>query len=380
MNLKGPIFCTFLGFNLRHWSPKMTYHWFEVEKTAAMCISMSSLLPLSGAADRTGCFHLPLEPLLWLADCTLRWRGAGVVGSEAGLVPAGWGWETSAIPNDIIRGRKYETRRFNNIFVSMDWVKGSQNDCFHTLRVPTDPFKKLLIVKAQKMYFTQYGPFRGNSADQIEDVWRFNGSLVKQEVLYLVNRKKPNGWLPSSWTVVLVFFLFFLSVFLYEYSIWCKRKLYYLSDFYKVMYIYTAGGIFVCTSVRRVLCLLFVWWLFVHRYNGLHWCTTFINLMTTHSSSGSTLSITHHSHVRGNLGFSVLPKDTSAWEVVETGSNRPPFRSISWPHAETNGTIWRHRMIIYSLLHNYLGTWWSDHTHLWNQDTVICNLECGSGL
>ena len=34
-------------------------------------MSMSSLLPLSGAADRTGCFLLPLEPLLWLADCTL---------------------------------------------------------------------------------------------------------------------------------------------------------------------------------------------------------------------------------------------------------------------------------------------------------------------
>ena len=50
---------------------KMIYQWFTVEKTAAMCISMSSLLPLSGAADRTGCFCPPLEPLLWLADCTL---------------------------------------------------------------------------------------------------------------------------------------------------------------------------------------------------------------------------------------------------------------------------------------------------------------------
>ena len=43
---------------------KMIYHWFTVEKTAAMCISMSSLLPLSGVADRTGGFCLPLEPLL----------------------------------------------------------------------------------------------------------------------------------------------------------------------------------------------------------------------------------------------------------------------------------------------------------------------------
>ena len=50
---------------------KMIYQWFTIEKTAAMCISMSSLLPLSGAADRTGCFSPPLEPLLWLADCTL---------------------------------------------------------------------------------------------------------------------------------------------------------------------------------------------------------------------------------------------------------------------------------------------------------------------
>ena len=50
---------------------KMIYQWFTIEKTVAMCISMSSLLPLSGAADRTGCFCPPLEPLLWLADCTL---------------------------------------------------------------------------------------------------------------------------------------------------------------------------------------------------------------------------------------------------------------------------------------------------------------------
>ena len=35
-----------------------------------MYVSMSSPLPLSGAADRTGCFSLPLEPILWLADCT----------------------------------------------------------------------------------------------------------------------------------------------------------------------------------------------------------------------------------------------------------------------------------------------------------------------
>ena len=50
---------------------KMISQWFTVVKTAAMCISTSSLLPLSGAADRTGCFCPPLEPLLWLADCTL---------------------------------------------------------------------------------------------------------------------------------------------------------------------------------------------------------------------------------------------------------------------------------------------------------------------
>ena len=41
---------------------KMIYQWFTVEKTAAMCISMSSLLPLSGAADRTGCFWRFLSP------------------------------------------------------------------------------------------------------------------------------------------------------------------------------------------------------------------------------------------------------------------------------------------------------------------------------
>ena len=39
---------------------------------------MSSLLPLSGAADRTGCFCPPLEPLLWLADCTLSGTRPGL--------------------------------------------------------------------------------------------------------------------------------------------------------------------------------------------------------------------------------------------------------------------------------------------------------------
>ena len=51
--------------------PKMICQWFKVEKTAAMCISMSSLLPLSGAADRASCFRMSLEPLLWLAEYTL---------------------------------------------------------------------------------------------------------------------------------------------------------------------------------------------------------------------------------------------------------------------------------------------------------------------
>ena len=61
-------------------TPKMIYQWFK-EKTAAMCISMSSLLPLSGAADRTGCFRLPLEPLLWLADCdqAYHWSHSGAL-------------------------------------------------------------------------------------------------------------------------------------------------------------------------------------------------------------------------------------------------------------------------------------------------------------
>ena len=48
----------------------MIYKWFTVEKTAAMCISMSSLLPLWSCRQNRR-FLTPLEPLLWLADCTL---------------------------------------------------------------------------------------------------------------------------------------------------------------------------------------------------------------------------------------------------------------------------------------------------------------------
>ena len=41
---------------MRYWFLEMIHQWFQVGKTAAMCISMSSDLPLSGAED------MPLEP------------------------------------------------------------------------------------------------------------------------------------------------------------------------------------------------------------------------------------------------------------------------------------------------------------------------------
>ena len=86
------------------------------------------------------------------------WRGGGgggdrerrVVGSEAALVPSGWGWEMSAIPNDIILRRKYETRRFDNIFLRTNWVKKSVKWWFHTLRVPTDPTDPLEVITDSK--------------------------------------------------------------------------------------------------------------------------------------------------------------------------------------------------------------------------------------
>ena len=108
---KGPYFTPFWDLIWGIGTPKMTYQWFKLERTSTMCISMSSLLPLSGPPNRTGCFHLHLEPLLWLADCTLS-------DMRPGLSPVSF-W----------------VRR-------LDWYPAER------------------IVKVQKMYSTQYGPFK----------------------------------------------------------------------------------------------------------------------------------------------------------------------------------------------------------------------------
>ena len=70
-----------------------------------------------------------------------RWREAGVVGLEAGLVLAGWGCEKSAIPSDIIRmGR---TKQDVSITYFLEWTewKCPLGDCLYTLRVPTYPLQ-----------------------------------------------------------------------------------------------------------------------------------------------------------------------------------------------------------------------------------------------
>ena len=73
LNIKGPIFIPFWDLIWGIGPPKIIYQWFKVEKTAAMCISMFSLLLLSGPPDRTGCFLslIIYEHIHWLADCTL---------------------------------------------------------------------------------------------------------------------------------------------------------------------------------------------------------------------------------------------------------------------------------------------------------------------
>ena len=144
-----PLFYTFLGFSLRYWSPNMIYQWFKVEQTSAMYISMTSLLPLSRAADRTGCFHLPLEPLLWLADCTLsdHWPGLSPVSfwsiwwslavntSESHLVLFAAIEDQlyiySLLQQDVVTDYPIVFLQccllwlacFDNIFLRMDWVK-----------------------------------------------------------------------------------------------------------------------------------------------------------------------------------------------------------------------------------------------------------------
>ena len=120
---------------------------------------------------------LPLEPLLWLADCTLSDTRLGL--SLAGALTislvntaeshvvmfgysyrrtgwtgqAGWGWEKRVIPWWHHTESEYETRCFTNIFLRMDSVKILWESLL-------TPFKSLRIIKAQKMYFTQYGPFK----------------------------------------------------------------------------------------------------------------------------------------------------------------------------------------------------------------------------
>ena len=139
-SLKGPYFTPFWDLIWGIGYPKMMYQW------------LSSLLPLSGAlwSSRGRLFRLPLEPLLWLADCT----------SEAGLGPAGWGWETSAIQNDSYGGgsRKWDV----SIAYFFEWTewKSLRTDCFHNLRVPTNHLQVITDSKSPENVFTQYGPFK----------------------------------------------------------------------------------------------------------------------------------------------------------------------------------------------------------------------------
>ena len=65
------------------------------------------------------------------------WWGAGVVGSEAGPVPAGWGWETSAISYDSY-GEEVRNATFQK-HISSNGL--SEKVYFPTLRVPTDPLQ-----------------------------------------------------------------------------------------------------------------------------------------------------------------------------------------------------------------------------------------------
>ena len=70
------------------------------------------------------------------------WRGGGF-GAWTGT---GWvGLRDECEPIWLIRGRKYETRRFDNIFLRMDWVKKSAERLFSYFDYsPTDlltPFK-----------------------------------------------------------------------------------------------------------------------------------------------------------------------------------------------------------------------------------------------
>ena len=90
-------------------------------------------------------YRRPATCLLCVAfgveGCWWMRRGAGVVGSEAGLVPAGWAWETSAIPNDSYGGGS--TKQDVSITYFLEWTewKSLRSYCFHTLRVSTNPLQ-----------------------------------------------------------------------------------------------------------------------------------------------------------------------------------------------------------------------------------------------
>ena len=87
------------------------------------------------------------------------WRGGGGDGErgwwvrEAGLVPAGWGWETSAILNDITRIGSTKQDVLITYFLEWTEWKIPWSDCFHTLRVPTDPLQVITASKSQGNVF-----------------------------------------------------------------------------------------------------------------------------------------------------------------------------------------------------------------------------------
>ena len=86
--LKAPYFTPFWDLIWGSGPPKMIYQWFNVEKTAVMCISMSSLLQLSWAPPLFGWQHFewhatrPINGLilthLTISGCKQSWKSCYV--------------------------------------------------------------------------------------------------------------------------------------------------------------------------------------------------------------------------------------------------------------------------------------------------------------
>ena len=126
--LKGPYFTPFWDLIWGIGPPNMIYQWFKVGKTAAMCISMSSLLSL-WSCRQNRLFSPASWALIWLADCTLS-------DTRPGLSPVSFTLAVNTAESQVMFGYIYSR--------PATYLQSITTGCFWTLSYTVLMFVQVL--------------------------------------------------------------------------------------------------------------------------------------------------------------------------------------------------------------------------------------------